>query len=313
MHPAYSVILFTTASGAGYGLLFWTALAHIARVVPPGHGIRLTALTLGLVLVSGGLLASTRHLGHPERALRAFSQWRTSWLSREGVAAVVTYVPASLLWLAIAMGANGPWSDVAAVLTALGAAATVYCTAMIYASLPTIRQWHHRFVPFVYLALAAATGAILTALIFALFGIGSPLAAEAAAGSLLLAFVLKQLYWRSIDNTPGRYTASSATGLGPEGTVRVLDPPHTSPNYVMREMGYTVARKHARKLRLTVTLALFVVPFALALLALVMGAGAGLFYLYATLSAAIGVLVERWLFFAEADHVAMLYYGAARA
>ena len=31
--------------------------------------------------------------------------------------------------------------------------------------------------------------------------------------------------------------------------------------------------------------------------------------LLATVSMAIGLLIERWLFFAEAEHVSMLYYG----
>jgi sulfite dehydrogenase (quinone) subunit SoeC len=33
----------------------------------------------------------------------------------------------------------------------------------------------------------------------------------------------------------------------------------------------------------------------------------------AVVAAAAGVTVERWLFFAEAEHVVMLYYGAERA
>ena len=106
---------------------------------------------------------------------------------------------------------------------------------------------------------------------------------------------------------------SAATGLGSIGKVRVLDPPHTRPNYVMREMGYQVARKHAQKLRRIAALALFAVSLGLTLLALALGAGIGLFLLYATLSTALGAVVERWLFFAEADHMAMLYYGAERA
>ena len=100
MHPAYSVILFTTASGAGYGLLFVLGLSAVFGFdLPQSPGFALTALGLALGLISLGLLSSTFHLGHPERAWRAFSQWRSSWLSREGVAAVVTYVPAGLLAL----------------------------------------------------------------------------------------------------------------------------------------------------------------------------------------------------------------------
>ena len=99
MHPAYSVILFTTASGAGYGLLVWLALLGMLGLVPPDSGLGLVGIASALALITAGLLASTAHLGRPERAWRAFSQWRTSWLSREGVLAVATYIPAGLLAL----------------------------------------------------------------------------------------------------------------------------------------------------------------------------------------------------------------------
>jgi DMSO reductase anchor subunit len=97
MHPAYSVILFTTASGAGLGLLAWLALLGMLDAVPADRWLGVVGLGLAFVLVAGGLIASTAHLGRPERAWRAFSQWRTSWLSREGVMAVATTVPAGML------------------------------------------------------------------------------------------------------------------------------------------------------------------------------------------------------------------------
>ena len=99
MHPAYSVILFTTASGAGYGLLALLGLVGISHGEASSLAFGLTAMVIALGLITVGLLSSTFHLGHPERAWRAFSQWRSSWLSREGVAAVLTYVPALLFGL----------------------------------------------------------------------------------------------------------------------------------------------------------------------------------------------------------------------
>ena len=95
--------------------------------------------------------------------------------------------------------------------------------------------------------------------------------------------------------------------------VRPLDPPHTRPNFVMREMGYAVARKHAEKLRQAVLVSLFAGPAMMMLIVLLLGWGAAFFYLLAIGMTAVGVLIERWLFFAEADHVATLYYGASRA
>ena len=140
MHPAYSVILFTTASGAGYGLLALLGLVGINHGPASSLAFALTALLIALGLITVGLLSSTLHLGHPERAWRALSQWRSSWLSREGIAALVTYVPAlafGLVWSGLvdwprAIGGLG-------LITAVLCALTVYCTGKIYDTLPTIR------------------------------------------------------------------------------------------------------------------------------------------------------------------------------
>src|SRR4029078_11734102 len=99
MHPAYSVIVFTTASGAGYGLLIWLAVGAALNLVPRDPMLGLFGLGLALALVTAGLLPSMLHLGRPERAWRSLSQWRSSWLSREGLAAIVTYLPARALAL----------------------------------------------------------------------------------------------------------------------------------------------------------------------------------------------------------------------
>ena len=312
MHPAYSVIVFTTASGAGYGLLFWLSLAYAAGVLPQSRWLTFIAMVIALALISAGLIASTLHLGHPERALGAFSQWRSSWLSREGVAAVATYIPSSLLALFWLFEIETSFSLPLVLLTAAGAAVTVYCTGMIYASLRTIRQWHLQLVPLIYLALAASTGALLLVGLLALFGAIAVWPGVLALASLAVAAALKLAYWRRIDADSGQYTIEMATGLGQFGTVRPLEPPHTQPNFVMREMGYVVARKHAKRLRQGVIAALFALPAVLLALGLVAG-WVGVLALLAIVTSALGVFIERWLFFAEAEHVSQLYYGAQRA
>src|SRR3990172_1833150 len=93
MHPAYSVIVFTTAPGMGYGLLALLGLVGAAHGPVSSWWFGATCLAFALALIGVGLLSSTAHLGHPERAWRALSQWRSSWLSREGVAAIVTFLP----------------------------------------------------------------------------------------------------------------------------------------------------------------------------------------------------------------------------
>ncbi len=312
MHPAYSVIVFTTASGAGYGLLFWLSLALGLGFGPDARWLSFSGVALALALITIGLLSSTLHLGHPERAIGAFSQWRSSWLSREGVAAVLTYIPSGLLALIWMLGLEGMPIEILAWLSAIGAVVTVYCTGMIYGSLRTIRQWYLGVVPVIYLVLAASTGALLFGFLLAIFGEAPIWAMYLALASTAVAALLKMVYWRRIDSDPGKYTAEMATGLKTGGGVRTLDPPHTKPNFVMREMGYSVARKHAAKLRKMVVLWLFCVPAACLLVAYITGWLAVTFGL-AVAASALGVFLERWLFFAEAEHVSQLYYGATRA
>jgi DMSO reductase anchor subunit len=310
MHPAYSVIVFTTASGAGYGLLAWLAIARLLAVAPAQGWFAFTAFGLAFLLITVGLLSSTAHLGRPERAWRAFSQWRTSWLSREGVMAVATYVPAGLLALGwFVFESTGPAMSLLALLTLCCALLTLFTTGMIYASLRTIRQWHQPLTAPIYVALGLGSGAVLLNLMLQAFGLGRPWAAWLALANVSAAGILKWTYWRRIDGELRTYSVEAATGLGHLGKVRPLEPPHTQANYIMREMGYRIARKHAKKLRRLAGLLAFAVPIMACLLSLVPGLGlAG-----ATLAVpamAAGLLVERWLFFAEAEHVVMLYYGA---
>jgi sulfite dehydrogenase (quinone) subunit SoeC len=313
MHPAYSVILFTTASGAGLGLLAWLALFALLGLAPIERWLGFTGFALAFALFTTGLLASTAHLGRPERAWRAFSQWRTSWLSREGVMAVATYVPAGLLgagWVFLE-SADGLFR-VMAVLTIVCAVLTLLTTGMIYASLRTIRQWHQPLTTPIYIVLGLSSGAVLANLLLVLFGQARPWAVWLAVVGLVIGAGLKWAYWLRIDGEAREYTIEAATGLGALGKVRVLEPPHTQPNYIMREMGYRIARKHAQKLRKLVLLLAFGLPIVLLLLSQARGmamAGA----LLATLSMGLGLVVERWLFFAEAEHVSMLYYGAEAA
>lgn len=315
MHPAYSVIAFTTLSGAGYGLLFLLCLFGAAGVLPAERWLGLAGFALAFALVTSGLLSSTWHLGHPERAWRAFSQWRSSWLSREGVMSLVTYAPSGLFALGwvVWTTTGGVWGALG-VLGAACALVTVYCTGMIYASLKPIRQWHNDWVTPGYLVLALATGALWLNALAQPFGHARPLFAWLAVAGLLAGLVVKLGYWRTIDTEARTLTPGAATGLDRFGSVRQWEGPHTQENFVMREMGYRVARRHARKLRRLALLAGFLAPLVLVLLGLAAGGlAAGLLAVLAVASAMVGMLVERWLFFAEAQHVVTLYYGAERA
>ena len=309
MNPAPSIVFFTVASGAGYGLLFWTGLLRAFGMVPPTTGFGVASIGLALVLVAAGLLSSTAHLGRPERAWRALSQWRSSWLSREGIAAVFTFIPAGLFFLAVVSQAE--WLALPmGLLAAAGAVVTVWCTGMIYASLPTIRQWHHPLVAPGYLLFGAFSGAALLAMLSGFWGAaGVPAAIAAMLGAA--GFLLKRAYWGSVDAARPVSTMETATGLGSIGTVRVLDPPHTETNYLLREMAFRIGRVHAVRLRQIASLAGFALPALLLLLAMMIGGvPAGVLAVAAVALAIAGLLAERWLMFAEATHTVALYYGS---
>jgi DMSO reductase anchor subunit len=314
MHPAYSVILFTVASGAGYGLLALLGLTGLSHGPASSLEFGATSMVAALGLVTLGLLSSTFHLGRPERSWRAFSQWRSSWLSREGIASVVTYIPAfafGALWLGFYPYPQ--WIGLTGLALALMCTVTVFCTGKIYSTLTTIRQWHQPLTVPVYLAFALATGAVLLMAVASVFGRYQMFQAGLSILALVLTLVLKTLYWRYIDSEPRTRTIEAATGLarGPE-KVRQWEVPHTAQNFIMKEMGYVVARKHAAKLRRYVTalLALALLASAATMLTSVLAIPMSVIALLLSLAAAA---VERWLFFAEAQHVVSLYYGAERA
>jgi DMSO reductase anchor subunit len=313
MHPAYSIILFTIASGAGYGLITLLTTFGLFNLIPISRGLGLAGISCGLALVLTGLFSSTAHLGHPERAWRALSQWRSSWLSREGIAAFATFAPIMLTGIGwVFFGhLSGIFAFSAATVDLL-ALFTLWCTGMIYASLATIRAWHLTIVPPIYVVLALATGAVLLHLVLALFGQPTAAAAAIAILVLILAAILKLTYWSIIDRDRMPQTVGSATGLERFGSVTALESGHTQANYVMREMGYQIGRKHARKLRRLCLILLVAIPICCLAMSLVLDRPfAAPLGIVAAVSATIGVAIERWLFFAEAQHVVTLYYRAA--
>ena len=288
MHPAPSVILFSVLSGAGFGLLAYLGFG----VVTPAGWAAFAWWGLGYGLAVAGLLASTFHLGNPRRAWRAFSQWRTSWLSREAwasVASLLVLAPVALSdWLGLG------WPRGIGVIGAALALVTVFTTAMIYTQIKAVPRWHHWLTPVMFLSFAVAGGATLS---------GQPWAPLAllAVGAVLLAV------WHVGDGAFAKagQTLGTATGLDRLGVPSVLDPAHTAGNYLKREMIFVVGRKHAAKLRKIALGLASVLPAVILILPL------GVWGI--ALAAAVhlaGALAARWLFFAEAEHVVGLYYGA---
>ncbi|KZZ21706.1 dibenzothiophene desulfurase, partial [Sulfitobacter sp. HI0082] len=248
---------------------------------------------LAYLLAVGGLIASTFHLGHPERALKAFTQWRSSWLSREAWASV-----AALLTMA-AYGAGLVFYDMRLwPLGLLGAALsllTVLTTAMIYTQMKTVPRWHSVMTPLNFLSLSIAGGALLAGQV------------TTAMVLLVLAGVVQIATWWRGDRALAASGSdiASATRLGDKSSVRAFEPPHTGSNYLLREFVYQIGRKHALKLRVIAIALMVLLPLLLLLSPVFHHLAAAL----AVLSHAAGVLTSRWLFFAQAEHVVGIYYG----
>ncbi|WP_430463718.1 dimethyl sulfoxide reductase anchor subunit family protein [Tabrizicola sp.] len=288
MHPAPSVILFTVLSGLGFGYL--AALG--AGLVQPEGWAAFGLWALGYGLAVGGLLASTTHLGRPERAWRAFSQWRSSWLSREGIAAVATLLILAPVALSDWLGLG--WSRLPSLIGAVLALATIATTSMIYAQLKTVPRWNHWTTPAQFFAFALAGGAMLA-------GQGA-----VAVGLLALLAAALAAHWYFGDRRFAEVgaTMGSATGLGHLGAISVFDPAHTAGNYLLREMIFVVGRKHAAKLRVLALILACLVPALILMLP-----AHPLLTALAVMVHLLGAFAARWLFFAQAEHVVGLYYG----
>lgn len=287
MNPAPSVIIFTVLSGLGFG--FMAVLA--AGMLQVSGFAALVTWGIGYALAVGGLLSSAFHLGNPKRGLLAFTQWRTSWLSREAWASVATLLVLAPVAVSDWLGLGLPRGF--GYLAAAMCAGTVVCTAMIYTQIRAVPRWNHPLTPALFLAFSSAGGATLAGQV-----------AEAVALTLLLLALLGAGFLIGDRQFAARgATLAEATGLGAIGTPSVFELPHTGQNYLLREMIHVVGRRHAAKLR---RIALALLALAIPLLILL---PIHLGILMATLSHLAGAFVARWLFFAQAEHVVGLYYG----
>lgn len=311
MHPAFSVIFFTVASGAGFGLI---SLLFIADFFKLGGGFNQDQLVAGGLLSLGlivfGLLSSTFHLANPKNAWRAMSRFRTSWLSREGVFAVA-FMPLGLIYIGSIMFDAPQWlREMSGFLTAVMAWITVFSTGMIYGCLKTIRQWNTPLVPANYLALGYASGSLLLLLGAVMAGLDLTPYIAMAALIISIAAVLKAIYYFWIRSPGLSPTINTATGLT-RAKIKLLDTGHTHGTFLTQEFGFQIARQKAGLLKVVV----FVLGFALPGLMLVWvfnQQGGQLAAIIAVVAGITGTAVERWLFFAEARHVVNLYHGAQR-
>ena len=306
MHPAFSILFFTTLAGAAQGLLVALALAQIAGVAADGNFV-LRAVGLGVALLLAGLAASFLHLGHKMRAWRAVLMWRTSWMSREVIVMPAYIVLAALWWLALYTGSDSvlaralPWAVVA------GALVLWYCTAMIYACLRFIQEWAHWSTVANFILIGLASGSALACALAASAG-QSALLAALAPWTTLVTLLAALSRWHSLRrNTALRpvSTLQSATGIQARKLVQ-KSMGMSAGAFNTREFFHGASQLALRNVRWTFVLGLFVLPLALQLCALTSAATWP--WAWAALLQAPSLIAERWVFFAQAKHPQNLYY-----
>ncbi|MFO1314244.1 MAG: DmsC/YnfH family molybdoenzyme membrane anchor subunit [Burkholderiales bacterium] len=322
MRPDFSVLFLTTLIGVGQGLflaLFTVQLYALAGLLPPpsAHGFYAHGSLLALLFLVGGLVASFFHLGRPERAWRTATKWRTSWLSRE-----VIVLPA-LMGIVLLFGAAHllGWKPVLVTLpsglaldttVALGVVGTVLafalflCTAMIYACLPFLREWASPLTVVNYTLLGGASGFTLAA---AFSAWTAPEVTRFLAGWALVITLLGALSRVAslVRNARLRPKSTIQTAIGIK-----------HPRIVQKAVGFLGGSFNTREFfhgRPAGTLrsvkwlflgAAFVVP----LLLLAAADGSGPVLAAAFVVQYLGLLAERWFFFAQANHPQNLYYQA---
>lgn len=325
MHPALPVIALTTLSTAGLGLLTWLGISIAllslrGQLLPALEGVHLAGLALGLLLSSIGLLSSMAQATRPQRSWRELTRWRTSWLSREGVLAMLTVWPALMVGGLLLWTPAGPTR--AALLACLGlvlallALATLAAAMMVHASQRQVREWRHPLVVPLALLSALATGlglqfVVMTAL---LGGQGPAMMAVTLAVLGALLALLQWVAWYENGRLPADTTGAPAPLPAAAAPAHAASPgidgdaaapaayaaAHAAgPRHVSRTPPFALARRHAATLRVLATLSAVALP-ALGAAMLLGNRGSPLLALaLATGGLVLAAFIARWLFFAE--------------
>ena len=307
MNPAFSVVIFTSAAGAGQGLVVALAIALLAGVPMAAAFVRASLLVAILLLVVG-LASSFLHLGRPLRAWRAAAMWRTSWLSRE-VIVLPTFIALVALWWLAAREPVSASARLALPLAAIAVAALLwYCTAMIYACLRFIEEWAQPLTVVNFVLLGLSSGSVLASALAALAAENRALelAAPLALVVTLVAWASRTAAWRRNAALRHRSTLQSATGIG-SARLAQTSMGMSAGSFNTREFFHRASASALRRIKGIAIVLGFALP-ALLIAGVAVGALPDLACVAALIVQAPGLIADRWLFFAQAKHPQNLYY-----
>lgn len=301
MKPQWSVILLTTLIGAAQGLYLVVFFLDLFR--NPPRDFVLLAGGVSLVLLVAGLAASFFHLGRPERAWRAVTQWRTSWLSRE-VIVLPLFMGFVALFVFLIFSGKKELASLTSWVAAILCLALYVCTAMIYVCLKFLQEWHSPFTLANFMLLGAASGLTLSVPLAALAypQFAGPLALAAFAMAALAWLVRGASLIRNARLRP-RSTTASAIGIAHPHIVQTSQG-FMGGSYNTREFFHGRPAPLVAAARWMFLILFFPLPGWL--LGWSGGSLAAFWTAFAVQFAAL--LAERWVFFAEARHPQNLYY-----
>jgi hypothetical protein len=307
MRPQFSIIFFTTLAGMAQGLLFFIALSNLYSQATPSAFLTNLALPVAFVLLALGLVASFFHLGHPERAWRAAMMWRTSWLSREVIALPALMVVTIAIYMYALTDQVPQWLWLALLFTTI---ALWICTAKIYQCIRFIQEWSHPSTLTNFMLLGLTSGLILLELLVALWGdsaaqiIDAPLSLVAFL-LLFLSFNLKLWIWRRNRSLKPKSNLATATGIK-GNNIRQTSMGLMGGSFNTREFFHHQTDRMIANLRKIILLCAYVIPMIL--MAYAISTPNIPLITLTLLMNYLGLLAERWMFFAEANHPQNLYY-----
>ena len=307
MRPQFSIIFFTTLAGMAQGLLFFLALINLEAPVFSASFISMLALPASFILLTLGLVASFFHLGHPERAWRAAMMWRTSWLSREVIALPAVMLLTAMTFFYIQSGVVPAWLWAAVIM---GTLVLWICTAKIYQCIRFIQEWSHPSTLTNFILLGLSSGGLLLEFLLLVWNDpNTPLGISLISGVnfilLFLALNLKLWIWRRNQKLKPKSNLASATGI--KGmNIRQTSMGFMGGSFNTREFFHHQTDRVINNIRKVILLMVYVGPMLL--LALNMSSPSAFQIALALLMHYLGLLAERWMFFAEANHPQNLYY-----